>query len=167
MRITRSITPVILLSLFISCNNSGKQSETGKDTTGNTDTTVRVDPVMIPPADTLSNSFVYLRSYAGKYPSEVKLLEDSILRPRLQKLLGRRFDFFVNTWAVETPMEVRNNLFVASACMAHNCGSTNFIIVVDLSKDVLYAGIREDDKVTRYAEDGGGNSELENWATGN
>ncbi len=122
---------------------------------------------MTPPADTMKNEFAYLRDYAGKYPAEVKLLEDTRLKPRLLKMMGDRFSFMEKYWAVEMPLEIKGNMFVANACMAHNCGITDFIIVVDLAKGLVYSGIREEGKVNLYAEDGSGNIEIDNWVTGN
>ena len=106
----------------------------------------------------------FLRKYNGKYPYEVRLLKNAVLIQRLKKLLGKRYNFLVHTWATENPIEVRNNIFIASGCQAHNCGSTNFIIVVDFRKNVLYTGIREEEKVKIYAEDGSSNKELNSWA---
>lgn len=70
-------------------------------------------------------------------------------------MFDNRFNFLKQTWAVEVPMEFKNNIFVASACKAHDCSSTNFIIVFDFSNNVLYAGIREDDISKIYSENGG------------
>jgi hypothetical protein len=110
------------------------------------------------------DSLTFLRSYNGKYPYQVKLLDHPALKRRMEKLLGSRFAFLKKTWAVEIPMKVSGNQFSASACQTHNCSSTNFMIVVDLAKNVLYAGIREEGKVTLYSEDGSHNEIMDNWA---
>jgi hypothetical protein len=104
-----------------------------------------------------------LKKLEGKYPYEVHLLENPKLKNRLKALLGSRFIFLKETWAVETPIEVRSNIFIASGCQQHNCGNTNFIIVIDFAKDVLYAGIREDQIVKVYSEDGSSNREITQW----
>lgn len=115
-----------------------------------------------------SNNLDFLKKLKGKYPYEVKLFDNSALNQRLKKLLGGiRYNFLKETWAVETPMEFANNIFVASGCQAHNCGSTNFIIVVDFSNNVMYAGIREDDKVKTYSEDGSNSPKVNEWGNGN
>jgi hypothetical protein len=106
----------------------------------------------------------YLKKYAGKFPHDVKLLDNPALAKRLKKLLGPRFAFVKKTWAVETPMQMKDNVFSASGCQTHNCGDTNFIIAVDFSKNVLYAGIRQETKVKLYAEDGSTNKEITDWA---
>jgi hypothetical protein len=161
------VTAFILVTALIagSCNSGNKPADIEKDSIPSIkydSPDINVHPV--PGKDTSKNEFGFLREYHGKYPADVKLLEDPRLMPRLEKLLGNRFAFLKETWAVESPMEIRNNFFVASACMAHNCGSTNFIIIIDLLKNVVYAGIREDDKVKTYAEDYSSNAELDRWA---
>lgn len=108
-----------------------------------------------------------LKKLNGKYPYNVKLLDNPALKKRLQKLLGNRFTFLKKTWAVETPIEIKNNVFVAKGCETHNCSSTNFIIVVNFTKNILYAGVREEDKVKTYSEDGSMPEQLNEWAKGN
>jgi hypothetical protein len=109
----------------------------------------------------------FLKKLNGKYPYNVKLLDNVQLKTRLKKLLGTRFTFLKKTWAVETPIEIKNNIFVAKGCETHNCSSTNFIIVVNFTKNILYAGIREEDNVKTYSEDGSIPEPLNEWAKGN
>jgi hypothetical protein len=106
----------------------------------------------------------FLKKYAGKYPHDVKLLNNTTLTTRLKKLLGNRYAFLKKTWAVETPIEINNNVFSAAGCQTHNCSDTNFIIVVDFSKNILYAGIREETNVKVYAEDSSTNQQVTDWA---
>jgi flagellar biosynthesis component FlhA len=114
-----------------------------------------------------SENLEFLKNLNGKYPDEVKLLDNPALIKRLKKLLGNRFKFLKETWAVESPIKIKDNIFVASGCQAHNCGSTNFIIVVDLSKNVMLAGVREEDQVKTYSEDGSSCQQLLEWANRN
>jgi hypothetical protein len=116
-----------------------------------------------PPIENLDN----LKKLNGKYPYEAKLLQNPVLTKRLKNLLKGRYKFLKETWAVETPIEINNDIFVASGCQQHNCGNTNFIIVVDFSKDILYAGIREDEVVKVFSEDGSSNAEIIKWANNN
>jgi len=118
--------------------------------------------------DTGTNKLEFLKELNGKYPNEVKLLENAALIERLKKLLGEeRYNYLNETWAVETPMEYKDNIFLASACQVHNCASTNFIIVYNFSTNILYAGIREDNQVKTYADDGSSSQEINNWVNGN
>lgn len=115
-----------------------------------------------------TNNLDFLKKLNGKYPYEVNLFENSIFTQRLEKLLGKsRYNFLTETWAVEVPMEYANNIFVASGCQAHNCASTNFIIVFDFSKKVMYAGMREENEVKTYSEDGSNSTKVIEWENGN
>lgn len=130
-------------------------------------TTIDNSAIKQPDNSTLNN-LDFLKKLNGKYPYEVKLFENSILMKRLKKLLGNsRYNFLIETWTVETPMEFANNIFVASGCQAHNCGYTNFIIVFDFSNNVMYAGIREEYKVKTYSEDGSNSPKINEWKNGN
>ena len=44
-------------------------------------------------------------------------------------------------------------MFDASGCEQHNCDMTNFIIVVDLEKDILYIGYRVENEIFTFGED--------------
>ena len=117
-----------------------------------------VDPV---PEDKADLSF--LKEFDGKYPHDVKLLDNPALTKRLRDLLNERYKYLKETWAVETPMEIKNGNFIASACQAHNCGYTNFIIVYSFDRNILYAGVREEKIVKTYSEDGSSNEEIAAW----
>ncbi len=170
------ITSFLVIFAFSSCNQAGrsgnkekalieKVQEPGKDsvkpTTDSQATTIQGH------GNSSSGDLDFLRNLNGKYPYEVKLLDNPTLEKRLKNLLGTRFGFLKETWAVESAIEIKNNIFIATACQAHNCGSTNFIIVVDLSKNVMYAGVREEEQVKTYSEDGSSIQQLNEWAKGN
>ena len=108
-------------------------------------------------------SMAFLRKLQGKYPYDVKLFNSQALSTRLKKLLGNRYQYMIKTWAVEIPIEIKNNLFVASGCEQHNCGATNFIIVYDFAKNNLSVGVREEDKVKTYSEDGSNSPRVLQW----
>lgn len=109
----------------------------------------------------------FLAKFNDKYPYDVNLLDNPTIKRRLKSLIGSRYNFLKDTWAVETPIKVENNTFIASGCQAHNCASTNFIIIVDLVNNVMYVGIREEDSVKKYSEDGGSSPYLSEWETNN
>jgi len=106
----------------------------------------------------------YLLKYKGEYLHNTKLLGNNPLTKRLKTLIKNRYHYLIKTWAVETPIEINNNMFSAWGCQQHNCSNTNFIIVVDFKKNVLYVGIREEEKITIYSEDGSINTIVSNWA---
>ncbi|WP_231459220.1 hypothetical protein [Pedobacter sp. Leaf132] len=114
--------------------------------------------------DNLRNELDYMKNYNGLYPNKVKLLGNNLLTKRLKNLIKDRYSFLVKTWAVETPIEIKNSMFSAWGCQQHNCSNTNFIIVVDFKKNVVYVGIREEENVKIYSEDGSSNILVNNWA---
>jgi len=111
-------------------------------------------------------TMTFLNGYVGSYPAEIKLLNHPVLSKRMAALLGDKWQFMKTTWAVEAPIELRNGKFVAEGCMAHNCLATNFIIIYDFNSNTLYAGVREEDIVSFYSENGYTCPELDYWATG-
>lgn len=110
----------------------------------------------------------FLKTLNGKYPNDVKLLDNSSLTQRLKILLGNeRYKFLKENWATEIPMSFLNNIFVAEGCQAHNCSSTNFIIVYNFSNNVMYAGIREEENIKTYSEDGSTSIKISEWENNN
>lgn len=101
-----------------------------------------------------SDELEFLRKMKDKYPYEVDLLQNKIIKDRLIKLLGDRFEFIQNISELgpSTPIEVHGNIFSSYTCMQHNCGFTNYIIVADINKNEIYVGIREEEKVKLYSE---------------
>jgi len=110
----------------------------------------------------------FLKTLNGKYPFDVKLLQNFALTQRLKILLGNeRYNFLIENWATEVPMSFLNNIFVAEGCQAHNCSSTNFIIVYNFSNNVMYAGIREEENIKTYSEDGSNSIKINEWENNN
>lgn len=100
-----------------------------------------------------NTSLSFLSKYKGKYPSDVKLLNNTILKNRLVQLIGKeRYQYMNQTWAVEGGIGVKNNVFEAFGCEQHNCDMTNFMIVIDLKNDILYVGYRVEDVIYKFGE---------------
>jgi len=96
-----------------------------------------------------------LKKSAGKYPYEIKLLENAELKVRLTKLLGGGWQDMKANWNVETPIEIEGSIFRASACQAHNCAANNYVMFVDLDQDNINVYHIEEDKGTdTYFEKG-------------
>jgi hypothetical protein len=105
----------------------------------------------------------FLRAYDGKYPQEVGLLDNDKIKGRLEKMLGARYLFVKDSMGVETPITIADSTFSATGCQKHNCSETNFIIVVDLSKNLMFVGIRQNGKIETYSEDGSKHPYIELW----
>ncbi len=110
----------------------------------------------------------FLKELHGKYPHEEKLFDNLTFNERLVNLIGvDKFNYLIETWATETPIEFSNNIFVASGCQAHSCSSTNFIIVFDFRNNLMHAGIRVDNKIIKYSENGSNSPVINYWADQN
>ena len=112
-----------------------------------------------------SENLDFLRKFDNKYPYEVKLLDNPILKKRLKKMLGSQYDFMKGNWQVETPIEITNGLFYAWGMQSHSGGDPSAVIMADISKNVLYVGIRKDSQEKIYSEDGSNAPRrLQDWA---
>jgi hypothetical protein len=109
----------------------------------------------------------YLKNLKGKYPSEAALISKGKLKDRIKLLLNHRFEFLQSKWNVENPIELKGTNCILWACQQHNCSNTNFIIVINLDKNVVYAGVREEESITLYSEDSSSNLEVIKWANRN
>jgi hypothetical protein len=94
-----------------------------------------------------------LKKSAGKYPYELKLLENADMKARLKKLLGPDFAAMKANWNVESPVEIENGILMTSGCEQHNCGDNIYYMFVDLDKDNINVFHIENGTQT-YAEHG-------------
>lgn len=115
---------------------------------------------------TNGNELGFLKSLNGLYPADSKLFDNKIFTQRIKKLLGNRYNFLMEYWAVEVPIEINNNIFVSKGCEARNCDMTNFIIVYDFSSEIMSIGVREEDVVSVYSEGEKNSPVILDWAKG-
>lgn len=86
-----------------------------------------------------NNDLSYLNTLNGKYTFDIKLFENLVMQNRLKQLLGNElFNNFKTYWNVTSPIEVKDNIFIASGCQSHNCSDTNFTLVIDTYKNKMY-----------------------------
>ena len=149
---------LVLLFAVLGCNiskyvgrESGENANTAKPSP-----TVETKPAETPkPQVTPTPGFESLtKKWVGKYPYEVKLLNDPLLRKRLQKVMGRDFAEMDDYFNVSTPMEMQDGVFMAQACQAHNCGLNNYYIYIDVKADNINVYHIEDQKTKTYFESG-------------
>ena len=100
-----------------------------------------------------SNLVPTLKKSVGKYPYEIKLLDNPELKSRLKKLLGPDYAAMKANWNVETPIEIENGIFMASACQQHNCDANTYYMFVDLEKDNINV-LHIENGTQTYAEHG-------------
>jgi hypothetical protein len=94
------------------------------------------------------------------------LFDNKIFTDRLKNLLGDKYQFLQNRWSTEVPIEIKNNNFVAKACESPNCGWTDFIIVYNISNNVMSVGIRNEKKVSIFSEKTKDSELINEWAQG-
>ncbi len=112
-----------------------------------------------------SDNLDFLQKFDKKYPYEIKLLDNPILKKRLKQMLGNQYDFMKSIWEVETPIEIVDGLFYAWAMQAHSGGDPSAVLMADIDKNILYVGIRKDEKEEIYSEDGSAAPQrLQDWA---
>ena len=113
-------------------------------------------------------SLAYLKNYNKKYPYEVKLFSKPQFVNRVKALTGMRYPLLKKYWNVESPIEIVADNFIAYGCQAHNCDVTNFMIIYDFKNDKIFVGIREEEAVKTYSENGTSiPSRLMQWANDN
>ncbi|MDR2887888.1 MAG: hypothetical protein LBV26_07820 [Bacteroidales bacterium] len=105
----------------------------------------------------------FLKKLEEKYPYEVKMFENVAFSRRLKKLLGGRYGFLVKNFDVQTPIEIIDGIFIAFACRAHDCGTTDFMIAYDFARDALSAGVRENEQAKVYSENGEIPAKIAEW----
>lgn len=82
----------------------------------------------------------------GEYPGDINLLENNILKKRIIALIGqKRYDYLIENFQVQTPVEFSNFMYHTFACQAHNCGFTEFEICYIPKSDNLCVRYRVDD----------------------
>ena len=136
---------VVCLVPVLACNLANQNNNTSQnrvDETRPTPATASNDGQNSSPAFTNSNSVpakselaARLKKWAGKYPDDVRLLDDSDLTTRLNKLMGKDFDTMKKYWNVESPIEIKQGKLKTTGCEQHNCGANLYVMFVDLEND--------------------------------
>lgn len=88
----------------------------------------------------------------GKYPDEIGLLENEPLRSRFRSMLGKDHRLFLERFVVTPPVEISQTSLYVEGCKPFACGMDEAVIVVDLSKDAIYAGVVRNKMVKLYSE---------------
>lgn len=155
---------------LMGCLFRKKENETQpvEDTNENTTKKENDKSINISNTKTEETSLNSLRKFNGEYSYDVKLLSSPILKKRLISLIGKkRYEYMKTTWAVEGGIMVENDILEAGGCEAHNCDMTNFIIVVDLKKDILYVGYMVEGEINKFGETDDFPKQLLQWEQNN
>ena len=155
-----AILAVLALSV-LGCNLSNLDNSAGSANSNSAQASPTPKPSATPaskpePESTVEKpAFIeLLKKSAGKYPSDIKLIENAEIKARLQKLLGKDWPDMKAKFDVEMPNEIEENIFKGEACEAHNCGANRFIIFVDLGDGNINVFHIEDAKAKKYLENG-------------
>ena len=145
---------VLLLGSGIGCNLS--RSAANNTVTINSPPP-RPSPVVIaspaPSALRASDLIETLRHSQGRYPYELKLMDNKDLQSRVRKALGKDYAEMKADFDVQTPIEIENDIFFTSGCEAHNCGNI-YYLAIDLARDNINVIHVENERVTNYFEHG-------------
>ena len=101
-----------------------------------------------------SDNLDFLMKLNGKCISEVNLLNNTVFKMRLKKIIGSQYDNLEGFMWVQSPIEINNGLFYAWGMARSSGGDPSAVIMADINKNILYVGIQYDYKVTIYSEDG-------------
>lgn len=123
----------------------------------------RPDTTIIPSADTMIpvpdtimadeiTSWSRFEDYIGRYAGEVDLLDKEPLKERFHRLLNRDSLLFFQRFQVAPPIEIEGNIFYNEGCQPHNCGMDEAALVIDMNRDIIYAGIAVKGRVKIFAE---------------
>ncbi len=113
------------------------------------------------------NELDYIKGYKNKFPSDIKLFENGILKDRIIKLIGEKnFSMFIKYSDVQPPIEILNDerLFL-------NCGAAHSFTIYESALDINFklneitVGILDNDKVLIFRENEHTNlsSEFYSW----
>lgn len=96
-----------------------------------------------------------LTSAVGKYPREVKLLENAVLSARLKTLLGEpTFQIMLREWNTETPIEMEGGILHTSGCQDNNCGEIGYHLFIDPVGDNINLFSFRNQEMMTYQEKG-------------
>lgn len=124
------------------CNSKSK-----KDTAGALAKTEEVKQ----PQQKISD-LMFISEWAGKYPNDVKLLEQPALSTRLKALLGNQYNTMVEDWNTETPITMTDSVIHTSGCKANNCAAFSYDLYIDLPADNINVYGIKNNTVTLYTE---------------
>jgi len=83
------------------------------------------------------------------------LLKNPAIQTRLKKLLGNKYDSFMESFETLNPVTRDGNLLFSSGCLLHACTHLEAAIAVDLVNGTLHAAIFRQDEKTGYFNEGG------------
>lgn len=145
-------------TIFVcACQSSTESKEEQQQTPDSmtmipTDTMIQITDTAVTP--TLVESWRSYEGFDGKYAADIGLLQQSPLKNRLKKLLGKEESDFIQRYKVTPPIEVESGILFNEGCKPHNCTVEEAALAVDMKQDLLYVGIARNKVVTLFGERG-------------
>lgn len=83
------------------------------------------------------------------------LLKNPAIKARMEKLMGNKYDAFMESFETLTPVKKEGNFLFSSGCLIHACMHLESAIAVDLVNKTIHTAIFREDEMTRYFNEGG------------
>jgi hypothetical protein len=83
------------------------------------------------------------------------LLKNPAIKARMKKLLGNKYDSFMESFETLNPVVKEGNFLFSSGCLIHACTHLESAIAIDLVNRTVHAAIFRQDEKTRYFNEGG------------
>lgn len=132
-----------IIGLLASCNTS---------TENQTDDTAATSVAENTAVENSASNF--FAENKGKYPQEIKLLEESPFAERIKTLAGTDYEAMVKNFNVESPIVEENGVYKTSGCLKNNCPGFSTTIYYDEKKDNLNIVTDQNGKIKDYNEKG-------------
>ena len=83
------------------------------------------------------------------------LLKNPAIQTRMKKLLGNKYDSFMESFETLNPITKEGSLLFSSGCLIHACTHLESAIAIDLVNRTIHAAIFRQNEKTRYFNEGG------------
>lgn len=83
------------------------------------------------------------------------LFKNPAIKARMEKLLGNKYDSFMESFETVNPVTKEGNLLFSSGCLIHACTHLESAIAVDLVYRTIHLAIFRQNEKTRYFNEGG------------
>lgn len=83
------------------------------------------------------------------------LLKNPAIQARMKKLLGQKYDSFMESFETLNPITRKGHFLFSSGCLIHACTHLESAIAVDVVNRTIHAAIFRQDEKTRYFNEGG------------
>ena len=83
------------------------------------------------------------------------LLKNPAIQTRMKKLLGHKYDSFMESFETLNPIKKEGGFLFSSGCLIHACTHLESAIAIDLVNRTIHVAIFRQNEKTRYFNEGG------------